>query len=83
MTLMLPSGCAMLYYMHDTPMFLQPQIAAHREKTLSYYMFDAQLVLWTQNITHSTPQFNSPTQTYQGYYKDNSNICNVHQFQTQ
>jgi hypothetical protein len=82
-TLMLPSGCAMMYSTYDTPLFLKPQMVAHREQTPSYYMLDAQLVLWTENITHSKPQFNSPTHTYQEYYRDNGNICNVHQFQTQ
>ena len=62
----------MLYSMHDTPLFLQPQKVAHREQTPSHYMLDAQLVLWTQNITHSKPQFNSLTHTYQEYYSDNT-----------
>jgi hypothetical protein len=38
----------MLYSMHDTPLFLQPQMVAHGERTPSYYMLDAQLVLFTQ-----------------------------------
>jgi len=63
--------------------YINFKVVPHREQTPSYYIPDAQLVLWTENITHSKPQFNSPSHTYQEYYRDNGNICNVHQFQTQ